>query len=527
MPHPGPTARLPAPRLALVAFAVGMVAAVVNVDRLDSPRLPGLHKDGVEYLRAAEALARDGSLDIPITHWSDADSATTLSHYPPGFPAALAIPIMAAGVSSDVSAVWVLSIGSGLTAAMVTWIAVSLGGMLGGGVVVALLGTNYLYNLLFLATWSETLYLPVCLALLWLLVRRPDRPGLHGAVALLGTTLRYVGLAGAVAAALFAWTRGGPMKRRLGGAAIAGGPSAIFYLAWSRIVTSDGEIVRDFRVYDEFLTPLADSYLRPIVEWWVPRFLQARLPAVSLAIFFLAAVAVIAVLTLRTRRTPDRDAPRPGELASGDDKGRPTEGRSAPVVAVVFSLCYIAIVILARALADPEIPIDGRIFSPLLVVATMAIGLGAAHTLERATVGLRVATAALLLLWVGAGTRDVAAMGPFYGADGLYYTQQAWSRDAGLERIVATAPDYRYVYSNEPHLLNVRTGIPASSLPRYFDDPARFAEAFAARPGPIVFLQPLGALDPPEAEVIADLDVVEVVRTPLSAVYVPRDAAAR
>src|SRR5690349_12158648 len=78
-------------RLAIAGLAAAMAFALVLA--ATDPPGPGLDPDAMQYMGAAESLARQGIYQIPSAPWWSADTVSALAHFPPGLPTALAIPV--------------------------------------------------------------------------------------------------------------------------------------------------------------------------------------------------------------------------------------------------------------------------------------------------------------------------------------------------------------------------------------------------------------------------------------------------
>ncbi|MDE3129285.1 MAG: hypothetical protein KGL38_14845, partial [Gemmatimonadota bacterium] len=76
----------------LVALVMGSVAFAAVLFATE-PAGPGLGESSGYYLGAADALAGGHGLRVPTASWASSDSESTLTRYPPGFPAAVALPV--------------------------------------------------------------------------------------------------------------------------------------------------------------------------------------------------------------------------------------------------------------------------------------------------------------------------------------------------------------------------------------------------------------------------------------------------
>ena len=75
-----------------ISIVAGGVAAGITLAVTRPPAL-GLDPDAASYLGAAQSLAEGRGYRIPIADWATADSTSALSHFPPGYPTAIALPV--------------------------------------------------------------------------------------------------------------------------------------------------------------------------------------------------------------------------------------------------------------------------------------------------------------------------------------------------------------------------------------------------------------------------------------------------
>jgi len=517
---------------AAVVAAVIASVAVWTMNR--SHRLPGTHSDGVEYVTAAEAMAARGRPEIPVTHWSDPDSTTVLSHYPPGFPALLAIPL-ALGASPPTAVTAVLAVGAGLAVAMTVLLAAGIGGLHAGVVAGALVMATPAFAILHLAVWSEAAYLGIALLGLWTIIRHPDRPGVHGALMAVGLGIRYVGIAGVATAVVFAWVRGRALVDRIRAALWAGAPGLVGLVAWRWWVRSGGEVIRSPDVYAGAGTQLRDVVLL-LVQWLAPIHLTRLVsPAVVLFVVFMGAVAVMVGAWPRETDIPAGTEGRAaaagdGSTAAGQGRGTTTPEGSlhgrwtlppgrARRVFLVFAVAYAGVVLLSRAFLDPLIPFDPRLFLPLLLLATVTFGVTLAGRSRRIGAPWAVALHGLVAIWAVAGLLDIRETVQVSAEEGRFYTHRAWESDpAAVAAYTSRAP---HVYSNEAAMVVHYGRRPAKTLPRSYEDLNAFARAWRDRPGPILFKLPRNPVDPPMDRFLELLPVREARRTEHAVLLLP------
>src|SRR3982751_4064797 len=106
---------------------------------ITTPPGPGLDPDAASYLGAAQSLAKGTGYRVPVSDWTAADSTAKLTHFPPGYPTALALPIVL-GATPRQAARIVNAVAAFLDFAAVVWLVGSVAGVLTGcGLAAALL----------------------------------------------------------------------------------------------------------------------------------------------------------------------------------------------------------------------------------------------------------------------------------------------------------------------------------------------------------------------------------------------------
>ena len=242
---------------------------------------------------------------------------------------------------------------------------------------------------------SEPLFLAVFLVGLLLtvvLIERPTRWAYAGLIACVAIAplVRYAGLAmvGAAAVVVWLWVPLPRRRRRLAAVVIAG-CGLLPSLAWSVYVSGvlHGGSARTVAWHPP---PGLGHWLLYIGSGWllpgsVPD--RAREPA-FVAIVVLGALALVAS---RLRR--------------------PDETRQAVrlvTVAAVFAAAYLAIVVITRAVLDPEMPLDNRILSPLIPLLYLFLVTTVVTAFQRPVVGRLAAAGLCLLAAAGAVVATVA-----------------------------------------------------------------------------------------------------------------------
>ena len=506
-------------RYRIVSAAIlGLAAGVAVVGSNRPPLLPATHSDGVEYTSAAESLVSRGTLEIPVTHWSDPDSTTVLSHYPPGFSVAIALPMRVARVSSATSVRWALGAGAALAAGMVFWIASGIGGLWAGLVASALVAATPALAGIYVAVWSESLYLGTALLLLWALVTKPRRTLLHGVLAALGVALRYVGVAGVATAVWLAWGGRTTRRDRVLDAARAGGPGLLFLLGWQVYVGGGSEEIRSAGVYPGAAAQAAEFVLL-LGAWLSPVNLGRVIPPE----WVILGVAIVGLTVIVGGRPAD---------PAGDGSAWPLRSPSSPAriararkVFSLFALIYVGVVVTSRVFLDPLVPFDARLFAPVLVLISIAFSVALARGLRRWPRPVGVALHGLVAIWMYFGVLDLRELVTVSSRDGRYYTHVRWSEDP-IVRSVDRGWTSPYLYSNEAAMVYFYGSRPAKHLWRSHEDAAAFRAAFEARPGPILVTLPAKEVDVSLETIERTLDVWLYRRSEAAALYLPAGIAA-
>ena len=485
----------PGARGMLLAILAGCAAAygVLSINR--SGLVPAIHGDSVQYLAAAESFARDGTFRVPQAHWSEMDSVSVLSHYPPGFPVLISLAL-GREMPAHTAALLIIAVSSAIALALFTLLVYEAGGAATAALTAVVLLITPVWVRLHLAVWSEPSFMAVTAALLYGMVRWPRASWLHGLLAAAGAAIRYVGVAGAVAAAAWAWSLGSSTRDRLARAAVALAPSGLFLAWWRASVADGGGVVRELGFYGDLGRSL--RVLGPaLTEWVVP---GGRRPehAWLAAPFILLALLVIGMAAKR---------------------GAWQQARRRPVVraALLYGGSYAGVLLASRLLADPQIPFDERLFMPVLVLATACFTISATDLARAAGRRGWAALALVVGAWMFAAARESRTMVASVNETGMYYTLIPWLADRSIRWVDEESESFPVVYSNDPTLLYFLTERHARSLPDDLADLPDFARLFRASPGAVVILY----LPQPVEPFVATLGLRLAAQGSMGAAYVP------
>ena len=218
-----------------------------------------------------------------------------------------------------------------------------------------------------------------------------------------------------------------------------------------------------------------------IEEWLVPGLDAARLrPAIAIAV--LVAVAFVLIRNLRRTR------------AATDITQLELLLRAAALIAG----CYLAVVLASRLYADPDIPFDWRLLSPVALLVETCLAAALVDCFRRWSVFARGASVLCVALWLaGSGW----TLGKFVvdQPGGYGYEADEWQRSQ-LARWLRTEGARYALYSNDPTAIWHVSQRTSWLLPRSNDPNTlrRFAAALQRKPSVLLgFESPLMDTVPP------------------------------
>jgi hypothetical protein len=505
-----PTFRVP---FAIALGAVGFWLVLVATEPLG----PGLDPDTVSYVSAARSLVHSGTLQVPDDSWESPDSTTPLAHFPPGFSAAIAVPV-ALGMPPVQGGRLVVAAAALVTIALAVWlVSESVGWMAGAAAAITLVVTSAIAavheNVL-----SEPLFLALLLATLALMTRDPERPRpvLAGIAAAGASLVRYAGVAAIGAVVL--WWLGPPRNWRRGirEAALAALPGIVAQGLWvARTVhASTGESIRHVGVYGQ-LGPTLREGGATLATWLAPTLEGAW--GVIVAVIVAAGIAV--AIAGAARR------------AEGD--ARASSARRILAALAVMAATYLAVIFVSRLFADPDIPLDGRLLAPFMVLAEIAAIVSLAVTWRARRVrGLwrhaaRALVAAAVIAWWGASLSSTIDDVQYALETGNDYADIQWS-GSRLIAWVREHGDGHPLFTNFPTALYFHADRMARMLPQSVapDTVRAFADTLARRGGWIVaFERSSEYAERPDA-LLRRLPVREIARFSDGGVWVTDSSAA-
>ena len=445
------------PSLVLPAgFAVAAFAAVLWVTR---PPGPGLDPDAMSYLGAAQSFVSHGTFRVPSADWDSPDGTSPLAHFPPGFSLAVAAP-MAFGAAPVQAARGTEAVAAALATGLAVWLVATVAGALGGALAGTMLVVTPGLALDHMRVLSEPLFLVLLVVSLTLMLRRPDRPLAYGVGAALAGLVRYAGAAVGAAGALWALRRPGTPRQRLGHAALAAAPTLLVQAAWALRTRAESGTVRTLGVNGDVGSTLREG-LATLEDWLAPNVVPAGIRAVPALL-----VAVLAVLL----------------LARGTRRERPLFSLLGLV-----ALCYAGLVLASRLFADPGIPLDERLLSPLFLLAALGVATAVGLLWREARPALRASGALILAVWLGASAWRTARWVRDARDGGWGYAGAEW-RASALVQWLRTDGTRRPLFTNSPPDVWFANGRDSWKLPQTLDaaEVAAFGKVFRERGGALV-----------------------------------------
>ena len=465
----------------VAALIAGAVAAVLSFVTTVPPG-PGLDPDAASYLGAAQSLAKGHGYRVPISNWLEADSTSALTHFPPGYPTAIALPIILGAKPTNAARI-VNAVAVFVDVALALWLVASIAGFVPGIAVALALLTMPPFAEVHLSVLSEPMFLACIVGALVAMVsaaRESDErailqraliAGIAGAMAMI---TRYAGAAVVAAACLWMLLIPGTPTVRLRRAVIATIPAIALVGSWIiRVhITSGVTEIRTIAAYGGFSSALRMAF-DTIVDWMVPLMSDQSLPGRA----WIASLGVLALGIV---------------IVSGFKIATGSIGGYAIRAGLTLAACYIVVLLASRLLADPNIPFDNRLLSPLFVLAVIVAGIAIREWWSERSRSAHVACAVLVLAWFAASatvTQDEVSWALENGQD---FAEEQWSTSALLDWARSNAA-HQPLYTNWPaavvfHLHRTAHELPSDSSAALL---AAFADTLRARRGVvIVFDQP-------------------------------------
>lgn len=453
------------------------------------------------YTGAATSLVQHGTFRVPTGEWDRADSTSALSLWPPGYPAAIALP-MEWGLSPIQSGRWVNVVAAGATALVVGLLVASVaGGGAGLVAVLVLFATPAVFDV-HLSVLSEPLFIALVVLTLAAMVMARDRLWLLALLATATVMVRYAG--GSAPAAVVCWmlldwryTIRRRLRRALGVALL---PAVALFLWFVRTARApDRHATPKIAIYGNWGDAMsqardtAASWLVPILAPGTPRRILAALVAVALVVFIVTA-ARDAMGGHGTTRTSARRSTRDRARFGAE---RPELLAALVGAATLLGAWYVAIVLVSRAFIGGGIPLDWRIAAPLIVLVEVMAVASVGHWWRAYHRPLHIAIGTVAAVWIGAAAVVTFNDAEWAATEGSDFASTEW-RTSPLIAWVRANGRAHPLYSNWPPALYFHAQRIARELPDSTDTaelPA-FARTLAAQQAYVV------AFDAPNTDFI-------------------------
>jgi hypothetical protein len=459
----------------VLSAVAGLLAATLVITVTQSPG-PGIDPDSASYVGAAVSVARGQGYTVPVSDWATPDSTTPLSHFPPAYSTAIALPITL-GVPPSQSARFVNAAAAFVDLAIVTLLVARAAGLATAAITALAILVMRPFVLAHLSLLSEPLFLADMMAAFAAMIavatsphepQRLRRALLAGAIGALATLTRYAGIAIGAAVALWMLILPGTLATRIRRAVAALIPQIVLTGAWIVHVrlTSGAHGIRTPGVYGGLGATIRMGAATS-VAWLIPLSADQSLPGRRWIALLFALALILTVI---------RGARLAGPLA-----------RTTIAAALMMAVCYALVLVAARFLADPGVPFDERILIPIFLLATIVVALAAHATWSHAQRPLRAASGVAVLAWLlasGSASFDEASAALDTGVD---FAQDEWRLSPMLTWVRENAPR-RPLFTNWPAVVLFHLGRASHELPEVNDTLAlrAFGDTLRARGGVVL-----------------------------------------
>jgi hypothetical protein len=478
-------------------FLIGAIVALL-VFVAPGRRGPALLPDSLSYLGTAQSIARTGRPDLPAADWSDADSTSTLSQFPPLYPVVLALPI-AVGARAVALPRWTNALAAGLTAGTLAALGLAAAGSLGAVLVPLLVFATPAIGDVHLLAASEPLFLALLSLTLLAMVR--DRRLAAGVLAALAALTRYAGAAVVGAVVVWAALRARGWRNRLIAVAAAALPGVATQVAWRVWLARQGATVpgRAPVPYPGTLGTMANG-ADAFAAWLAPVSTSGARIALGGAVLLL-----IVWLAYRMLTSPDAAV-----------------ARRVLGAASVLGLAYAVLLVYARRWVGGEIHFDGRILSPLMLLGATIAGVTLARAWTGLSRGSRIASAVLLSAWIVRSAETEIADVRLQRATGRGYEQNSFQESPLAAWLRGDGARYA-LFTDNPAAAWFVAPRPSRQLPASLaaDSVRAFGDTLRARGGALVgFDGPIGAMASGDS-LAARLGMVVAARSRYGTAWVP------
>ena len=459
-----PRERLPLGLVArwLAPLLLGLVAFALVLE-ITVPPGPGLDPDALAYMGSAQSFALHGEFRTPTARWWSTDSTALLAHFPPGFATALAAPVRL-GMDPMEGARLVQALAAFVIVVTLVLLVSEAAAPVAGVLLATALFSMSSMHEVHVSVLSEPLYLAFTVLALFAMVRRADRPWIAGTFAALATLTRYAGVSVVGAVALWSFARRGTLAERLRATALALLPTLVLQGLWfvrtKRLGGNDP--IRRLSLYGDLGKTLEQG--ATTLAWWLvpnPDDWNEKLPYQRAAALAAAFVIVLIALAGAWRLYRAHAAGAEAGTRSALPEGIRLLGATG-----LLLVCYAGVLLASRLVADPNIPFDERILSPVtLLGATLAAtGIALWWRSTASELPKLAVVGALLGWWAAAGshTRNEARWVFTHGSD---FANDQW-RHSDLIDWARTEGAAHPLYTNWPVMSYFYLRRPARDVPR-------------------------------------------------------------
>lgn len=406
------------------------------------------------YTGAAKSLVQVHSLRVPTGDWSDDDSTSALSYWPPGYPAAIALPVLA-GATPIQGGRYVNVLAAALTAGAIFFlISAALGPTAGvAGVLVVFLTTAVAD--VHLSVLSEPLCIACILLTVVAMVYARDQLLLLGVLGAAAVMVRYVG--GCAPAAVFTWTLLDDrfsFGRRVRRAMVAIAVPAVAVVAWlaRTAAAPDRHGTPKFAVYGGWSETIHQAWTT-IATWLTPLVPDGSIRNIGAAVVALLLLILLASTAHDTATAHLRRAPVAASRTS-----------TILGASFVMALWYLIVLLASRLFVGGTIPFDWRILSPIITLLDVMVVVSVAYWWRAYHRPMHIILTVLALTWGVASGFSTVNDAIEAVTDGLDFASSDW-RDSPTLAWVRANGNGHTLYSNWPPAVYFHTNRIARELP--------------------------------------------------------------
>lgn len=473
-----------------VALLLGILAFAAVLQITDPPA-PGLDPDAASYLGAAESLVDRRGFRVPTADWWNADSTQPLTHFPPGLSTAIALPTTL-GMAPVQASRLVNALAAFVTLATLVLLVIDATSVAVGavaGLVVLVMPSMYEVHA---SVLSEPLFLACAALALSAMVRRPASPLTSGIPAALGLMARYVGVSLVLSVAVWTAAQPAPMPVRLRRALTSVLPAVVLqgsWVLWRRYVAATASI-RTLALYGDLRLTITQGF-QTIEAWLVP---DPGVWSWSLRHHRLLAVITLATAALVVGKGALMLHAWPTTAPTTEREACTVRAERLLQAGSLMTVLYLAVVVVARLVADPLIPFDQRMLAPVFLLATILFVVCLFHWWRSTASALpRTALAGALLIWCVATTLVTWRQHRHVRAFGSDIDTPRWARSELIAFARAEGASHP-LYANQPAAVYLHLHRPARGVPGLEESHRmeEFADTVRAHDGRVLMFNPSG-----------------------------------